>query len=81
MQFTDCLRGILFGGKMNIFIAILILLLPIGFYFGWLLREKLGHDKIAKAQAYCENLILESKEEAENLQKENFLKLKSKFLR
>ncbi|MCA9733776.1 MAG: ribonuclease Y [Deferribacteres bacterium] len=55
------------------FIAILILLLPIGFYFGWLLREKLGHDKIAKAQAYCENLILESKEEAENLQKEKLL--------
>ncbi|KAA3616059.1 MAG: ribonuclease Y [Calditrichaeota bacterium] len=58
---------------MNIFVVFLILLLPVAFYIGWLLREKLGHDKIAKAEQYCEELILDTKQEAENIKKEKLL--------
>lgn len=58
---------------MNLFVGLLILLLPIGIYIGWIIREKLGHDKIAKAEQYCDELLEETKQEAENLKKEKIL--------
>ncbi len=40
-----------------------------GFFIGWLLRQKLGRDKIARAETYVQQIVADAKQEAENLKK------------
>jgi ribonuclease Y len=40
-----------------------------GFFIGWLLRQKLGRDKIARAEAYVQQIVADARQEAENLKK------------
>ena len=45
----------------------------LGFFIGWLLRQKLGHDRIARAEAYAKTMENDARLEAENLKKEKLL--------
>ncbi|MCI0695180.1 ribonuclease Y [candidate division KSB1 bacterium] len=40
-----------------------------GFFIGWLLRQKLARDKIARAESFVEQLVADARQEAENLKK------------
>jgi ribonuclease Y len=40
-----------------------------GFFIGWLLRQKLGRDKIAHAEAHAQQIVADARQEAENLKK------------
>ncbi len=64
---------------LTMLIVILILLLPVAAYIGWYMRGKSGHDKIANAEAYCDKLIEDAQQEAENLKKEKLLEAEERF--
>lgn len=51
----------------------IIITFAISFYVGWFLREKIGKDKVAKAEKYTEELINTAKQEASDLKKERLL--------
>jgi ribonucrease Y len=40
-----------------------------GFFIGWLFRQKLARDKIARAESFVEQLVADARQEAENLKK------------
>jgi ribonuclease Y len=46
-----------------------------GFFIGWLLRQKAGRDKIARAESYVQQLLTDARQEAENLKKAKQLEI------
>lgn len=49
------------------------------FFIGWFVREKIGKDKIARAERYSEELLSSAAQEAENLRREKFLEAEEKI--
>ena len=47
----------------------------VGFYIGWLFRQKIARDKIARADAHVQQILTEARQEAENLQKAKQLEI------
>lgn len=60
---------------MNLSVVILLVLLAAiaAFYVGWLLRDKIGRDKIANVKRTTEQLLSEARNEADSLKKEKLL--------
>ncbi len=50
-----------------------------GFYIGWLFRQKISRDKIARAEAHVQQIEAEAKQEADNLQKAKQLELQEEI--
>jgi len=46
-----------------------------GFFIGWLLRQKAGRDKIARAESHVQQIVAEARQEAENLKKAKQLEI------
>jgi ribonuclease Y len=46
-----------------------------GFLLGWLIRQKLGRDKIARAETYVQQLVDDARQESENLKKAKLLEI------
>jgi ribonuclease Y len=47
----------------------------VGFYIGWLFRQKIARDKIARAEKHVQQMVTDAKQEAENLQKAKQLEI------
>ncbi len=62
-----------------LWIAIILVAAGAAFYLGWLLRSRMGQDKIARAEKYAEQIIEEAQKEAENLKKEKILEANEYF--
>jgi ribonuclease Y len=62
-----CLEGLMVIG------LVVIATFAISFYLGWFFREKIGKDKVARAEKYSEELISSAKQEASDLKKEKLL--------
>lgn len=60
-------------------IAVAILAGGLGFVVGWLLRQKLGRDRIAHAEAYAKTIENDARLEAENLKKEKLLEARDEI--
>lgn len=61
---------------MATWIAITIVAVAIAsFYLGWFFREKIGKDKVSKAESYSDELIHSAKQEAEDLKREKLLEV------
>ncbi|MGH7452371.1 MAG: ribonuclease Y, partial [bacterium] len=50
-----------------------------GFFIGWLLRQKLARDKIARAESFVEQLVADARQEAENLKKARQLEVQEEI--
>jgi ribonuclease Y len=50
-----------------------------GFFIGWLLRQKLARDKIARAESFVEQLVSDARQEAENLKKAKQLEVQDEI--
>jgi ribonuclease Y len=50
-----------------------------GFFIGWLLRQKLARDKIARAESFVEQLVADARQEAENLKKAKQLEVQEEI--
>jgi ribonuclease Y len=50
-----------------------------GFFIGWLLRQKLARDKIARAESVVEQLVSDARQEAENLKKAKQLEVQDEI--
>ncbi|MCG3118472.1 MAG: Ribonuclease Y [bacterium] len=50
-----------------------------GFYIGWLFRQKIARDKIARADEHVQQIVSEAKQEAENLQKAKQLEIQEEI--
>lgn len=50
-----------------------------GFFIGWLLRQKLARDKIARAESFVEQLVADARQEAENLKKAKQLEIQEEI--
>ncbi len=50
-----------------------------GFFIGWLLRQKLARDKIARAESFVEQLVGDARQEAENLKKAKQLEVQDEI--
>ncbi|MGH7596042.1 MAG: ribonuclease Y [bacterium] len=50
-----------------------------GFFIGWLLRQKLARDKIARAESVVEQLVSDARQEAENLKKAKQLEVQEEI--
>ncbi len=50
-----------------------------GFFIGWLLRQKVGRDKIARAETYVQQLVAEARQEAESLKKAKQLEVQDEI--
>lgn len=64
---------------LSTWILYLLISAVIGFTLGWLLRQHLGRDKIAKATEYANKLIEEARTESENLKQEKTLEIKDEM--
>jgi ribonuclease Y len=51
----------------------------LGFFIGWLLRQKLGQDRIARAEAYAKSIEENARGDAENLKKEKLLEARDEI--
>jgi len=60
-------------------IVIMVLLASGGVLLGWLLRQKLAADKIARAEEYTRQITAEAKQEAENLKQEKVLEAREEL--
>ncbi len=60
-------------------IAVAILAGGLGFLIGWLLRQKLGQDKIARAEVHAKSIENDARLEAENLKKEMLLEARDEI--
>jgi len=47
----------------------------VGFYIGWLFRQKIARDKIARADSHVQQIVADARQEAENLQKTKQLEI------
>lgn len=50
-----------------------------GFYIGWLSRQRIARDKIARADEHVQQILSEAKQEAENLQKAKQLEIQEEI--
>ncbi len=50
-----------------------------GFLLGWLLRQKLARDKIARAEQYIKQISAEAQQESENLKQEKLLEAREEL--
>jgi ribonuclease Y len=60
-------------------IAVAILAGGLGCLIGWLLRQNIGHSKIAKAEAYVKSIEEAARLEAENLKQEKLLEARDEI--
>jgi ribonuclease Y len=60
---------------LSIAIGLAAVLGIVGFVAGWLLRQKIGRDKIARAETYVQQILAEARQEAENLKKAKLLEI------
>jgi len=60
-------------------IVLAIASLGVGFAVGWIFRQKLGHDKIARAEEHVRQIITEAKQEAEGLKQSKQLEIREEL--
>ncbi len=60
-------------------IVLSVIFAGLGFFLGWLLRQKLATDKIARAEQYTQQIVAEAKQEAENLKQEKLLEAREEL--
>lgn len=53
--------------------------LGVGFGLGWMLRQKLGRDKIARADEHVRQIVTEAKQEAESLKQSRQLEIREEL--
>lgn len=50
-----------------------------GIFIGWLLREKIGKDRIAQSEKICEQMIADAKQEAESIKRDKLLEVRDEL--
>ncbi len=65
--------------SLGIIIGLLVVGLGLGFAVGWLVRTRLGKDRIAQAEQVAEGIIRDARREAEQLRKEKLLEAEEYF--
>jgi ribonuclease Y len=60
---------------LSIAIVIAVVCAIVAFGAGWVFRQKIGRDKVARAEAYTQQILTEAQHEAENIKKAKLLEI------
>lgn len=69
------------GGKMDVLLLIpmVIVLVALFFYLGWLFNSKVGKKSIASAEERAKQIVSEAQKEASNIKREKLLEVKDEW--
>lgn len=69
------------GGKMDVLLLIpmVIVLVALFFYLGWLFNSRVGKKSIASAEERAKQIVSEAQKEASNIKREKLLEVKDEW--